>query len=371
MALVEDYIRDLKEITSFDSGSRNIEGVARAASIMKRHYDSIGFATKFVDLGPNAGPGLFATNKPDADHYDILLNAHLDTVFPDGTAAKRPFRIEGDRIYAPGCMDCKGGVVAFFYALKTLPSDVMNRLSIAVACNPDEESGSVYSHEWLSSLAKQCDRALVGEPGRPDDSLIQSRKGIRGYVVKFHGKASHAGNHPEEGRDANIALMKFTLEAYKLNDLAHGVSVSPTVMQGGSIRNAISDASKIYLDTRFLRDEQIEKLDRELRELASRTWVDEVTAELTIDHGRPAMPKTEKTEELIRLVNQAAKMAGFDAKWVDAGGGSDAAYMAAAGIPAVDGCGPAGGGAHSPNEYLRIDTIEERITMIRNVLTLL
>lgn len=371
MALVEDYIRDLKEITSFDSGSRNIEGVARAASIMKRHYDSIGFATKFVDLGPNAGPGLFATNKPDADHYDILLNAHLDTVFPDGTAAKRPFRIEGDRIYAPGCMDCKGGVVAFFYALKTLPSDVMNRLSIAVACNPDEESGSVYSHEWLSSLAKQCDRALVGEPGRPDDSLIQSRKGIRGYVVKFHGKASHAGNHPEEGRDANIALMKFTLEAYKLNDLAHGVSVSPTVMQGGSIRNAISDASEIYLDTRFLRDEQIEKLDRELRELASRTWVDEVTAELTIDHGRPAMPKTEKTEELIRLVNQAAKMAGFDAKWVDARGGSDAAYMAAAGIPAVDGCGPAGGGAHSPNEYLRIDTIEERITMIRNVLTLL
>ena len=95
MALVEDYIRDLKEITSFDSGSRNIEGVARAASIMKRHYDSIGFATKFVDLGPNAGPGLFATNKPDADHYDILLNAHLDTVFPDGTAAKRPFRMRG------------------------------------------------------------------------------------------------------------------------------------------------------------------------------------------------------------------------------------------------------------------------------------
>ena len=129
-------------------------------------------------------------------------------------------------------MDCKGGVVAFFYALKTLPPDVLNRLSIAVACNPDEESGSVYSHEWLSRLAKQCDRALVGEPGRPDDSLIQSRKGIRGYVVKFRGKASHAGNHPEEGRDANIALMKFTLEAYKLNDLPHGVSVSPTVMQG-------------------------------------------------------------------------------------------------------------------------------------------
>ena len=88
--------------------------------------------------------------------------------------------------------------------------------------------------------------------------------------------------------------MKFTLEAYKLNDLAHGVSVSPTVMQGGSIRNAISDASEIYLDTRFLRDEQIEKLDRELRELASRTWVDEVTAELTIDHGRPAMRKRKK-----------------------------------------------------------------------------
>ena len=371
MAIVDEYLQDLREIVSFDSGSRNTAGVTHAAEIMKRHYDSIGFATELVDLGPEAGKGLLAVNKPGAAHYDVILNAHLDTVFPDGTAAARPFSIDGNLVHGPGCMDCKGGVVAFYYALKTLPKETLDRLSICVACNPDEETGSVHSSEWLMGLARKADRALVGEPGRPGNELIRSRKGIAGYVVEFTGKASHAGNHPELGCDANVALMRYALEASKLTDLPRGVSVSPTVMRGGSIRNAISDHAEIYFDARVREDSQGDAIRSALEGLAARTWVPGVTQRLTLDHMRPAMPCTEKTRELMALLEKAALEAGFEAKWEDAGGGSDASFMAKAGIPAVDGCGPAGGGAHSPSEYLRIDTIEERIAMIRNVLAMI
>ena len=85
--MLETYLQDLAEVVNLDCGSANCEGVTKVANIMKRHFDSIGFATELVDLGPKAGKGLFATNKPGAEKFDIMFNAHLDTVFPDGTAA--------------------------------------------------------------------------------------------------------------------------------------------------------------------------------------------------------------------------------------------------------------------------------------------
>ena len=92
--MLETYLQDLAEVVNLDCGSANCEGVTKVANIMKRHFDSIGFATELVDLGPKADKGLFATNKPGAEKFDIMFNAHLDTVFPDGTAAARPFKVE-------------------------------------------------------------------------------------------------------------------------------------------------------------------------------------------------------------------------------------------------------------------------------------
>ena len=106
MSVLDSYMKDLAELVNKDRGTANIAGVTEAAKIMKGHLESIGFKADLVDLGPNAGNGLFATNKPIADHYDVLFNAHLDTVFPDGTAAARPLTVKGDRAYGPGCSAC-------------------------------------------------------------------------------------------------------------------------------------------------------------------------------------------------------------------------------------------------------------------------
>ena len=115
MSVLDSYMKDLAELVNKDRGTANIAGVTEAAKIMKGHLESIGFKADLVDLGPNAGNGLFATNKPNADRYDVLFNAHLDTVFPDGTAAARPLTVKGDRAYGPGCSDCKSGVLAIYY----------------------------------------------------------------------------------------------------------------------------------------------------------------------------------------------------------------------------------------------------------------
>ena len=177
MSVLDSYMKDLAELVNKDRGTANIAGVTEAAKIMKGHLESIGFKADLVDLGPNAGNGLFATNKPNADHYDVLFNAHLDTVFPDGTAAARPLTVKGDRAYGPGCSDCKSGVLAIYYALKAARPEDLERLSIAVALNPDEETGSKASSAWLKGIAAKSSRALVFEAARAGGQLVRSRKG--------------------------------------------------------------------------------------------------------------------------------------------------------------------------------------------------
>ena len=105
--------------------------------------------------------------------------------------------------------------------------------------------------------------------------------------------------------------------------------------------------------------------------LAAMNWGDGITVDARRAAVSPAMPCTEKTRELVELINEAARLEGFEAGWVDAGGGSDANRIAQAGTPVVDGVAPAGGCFHSEREYLRVDTIENRVRMLSRFLSLL
>ncbi len=370
--MLETYLKDLEEVVNVDCGSSTCAGVTRVAEIMKRHYDEIGFATELVDLGDKAGRGLFATNKPGAETFDIMFNAHLDTVYPEGTVAERPFRVEDGRIYGPGCADCKAGVIAIYHALKNARREDLDRLAIAVCYNPDEEVSSLSSREWLASMARKAKRAVVSEPGRASGAFVRSRKGRSVWDVTFHGVAAHAGNNPQDGRSAVLAAAKFTIEATKLQDLeGKGTSVTVGVIHGGTVCNTVPDTCSIRIDTRRWNDEDGREIDEGIEKLAAMNWGDGITVEARRASVSPAMPCTEKTCELVELINEAARLEGFEATWVDAGGGSDANRIAEVGTPVVDGIAPAGGCFHSEREYLRVDTIESRVRMLTRFLTLL
>lgn len=371
MSLLEAYLKDLAPLVNIDCGTANQAGVTETAKIMQGYFNSIGFHTELVDLGPEVGKGMFATNKPGADHYDVLLNGHLDTVYPDGTAAARPLTIKGDRAYGPGCSDCKGGVLAIYYALKEARPEDLERLAIAVALNPDEEVGSKNSTEWLSGLAAKSDRALVFEAARAGGELVRSRKGVAEFDITFHGKASHAGNAPYKGGNANVAALHFILAAVGLADVEKGITVNPGVIIGGTAPNAISDKCVVKIDLRYWNNEDRALITAQLEKLAEATWAPRVTQTYEWGCWGPAMPYSDSTKELVGQITKAAELEGFDIPWIDAGGGSDGNHMAEHGTPVVDGCGPAGGDFHCENEFLRLDTVEERIRMISRFLTLI
>lgn len=367
--LVESYCRDLEEVVRIDCGSANVEGVTRIACIMKRHFDSIGFATQLVDVGEEAGRGLFATNKPDAETYDIMFNAHLDTVFPDGTARTNPFRIEGNRLRGPGCADCKAGVIAIFRALKNARPEDLERLAIAVVFNPDEEISSRYSRSWLRDVARRSRRAIVCEAGRAPGAFVRSRKGRSVWKVTVHGVSAHAGNNPKDGRSAIVAAARFTLEATALQDLeGKGTSVTVGVIHGGTVCNTVPDTCTMDIDTRYWRDEDGREIDAGLEALARRSWGEGITVEARRITTSPAMPYTDATRELAEIVTRAARDEGYEPTWVDAGGGSDANRIAEVGTPVLDGVAPAGAGFHSEREYLLVETIESRVRTLSRVL---
>ena len=354
--MLETYLKDLEEVVNIDCGSNTCDGVTRVAEIMKRHYDEIGFATELVDLGDKAGRGLFATNKPGAEKFDIMFNAHLDTVYPDGTVAQRPFRVEDGTVYGPGCADCKAGVIAIFHALKNARKEDLDRLAIAVCYNPDEEVSSLSSREWLATMAKKARRAVVSEPGRASGAFVRSRKGRSVWDVTFHGVAAHAGNNPQDGRSAILAAARFTIEVTKLQDLeGKGTSVTVGVIQGGTVCNTVPETCSIRIDTRRWNDEDGREIDEGIEKLAAMNWGEGITVDARRASVSPAMPCTEKTRELVELINEAARLEGFDAGWVDAGGGSDANRIAQAGTPVVDGVAPAGA-ASTQNENTSAST---------------
>ncbi len=370
MTILENYLKDLAPLVNLDAGTHNVAGVTQAAQIMKAHFESLGFTCELVDLGPEVGRGLLARNKPNADHYDVMMNAHLDTVFPDGTAAKRPLSIEGDTAHGPGCSDCKGGVLAIYYALKNARPEDLERLSICVALNPDEETGSKFSAKWLCEHGKLAKNVLIFEAARAQGQLVRSRKGVGVYTVEFHGRSAHAGNNPHDGANANVAAMRFALAAYELANSEKGTTVNPGVIQGGTVTNVIPDHCTVGIDTRFWFDEDGEALRAELEKLVNRTWVEGVTQDMHLKSHTPAMPLSSDTKDLVAKMNEAARLVGFDATWVDAGGGSDGNHIAEMGVPVIDGCAPAGGGFHSEKEFLRLDTVEERIQMVAKFLSL-
>ena len=338
---------------------------------MKRHFESIGWEAELVDLDPTAGRGLICRNKPGSTECDVIFNAHLDTVFPDGTAAARPFSIEGTTAHGPGCSDCKSGVLAIFYACRNARPEDLERLSVWCVFNPDEELGSRASKEWLRELSTHAKAALVFEAARAGGELVRSRKGSSNIRFTFKGLTAHAGNNPQDGANANVAAMRFSLACYELADPAKGTTVNPGIIAGGTATNVIPDSCEVRFDLRYCFDKDGSDLENQIFELAERSWAPGVSQTVELLGFTPAMPLSDDAKALTAKITEAAKMTGFEAKFVDAGGGSDGNRIAKAGIPVIDGCGPAGACFHTEREYLRLDTVEERVKMLTNFFSLL
>ena len=197
----EEMLQFIERLVNIDSGSYHKQGVDKIGMILEKSYEELGFDCLIVEE-EEYGNHLIIEHK-DAIDPKIIILAHMDTVFPEGTTVDRPFRIEGNRAYGPGVIDMKASQVAVLYAVKAL----LNKRSagyknIRIVLNSDEEIGSPSSRKMIEREAKGKKFALVMEPARKDGSLVSARRGKGNYTLIVEGRAAHSGIEPEKGRSA-------------------------------------------------------------------------------------------------------------------------------------------------------------------------
>lgn len=365
---LDQYLEELKPLINVDCGTWTPAGVSKVADIMTEKYQGIGWQVTLHTFDEKVGPGLLATNKPEAEAYDIMLIGHLDTVFPEGTVAEWSLTHDGEKAYGPGVADMKSGQLNMFRAISQLPEDVTDRLSICVCMNPDEEIGSIYSGDWLKSIASKSRYVLVAEAARADGSLVKARKGMASYLVEFKGKAAHAGNEPEKGISAITELAHWITTLNRETNFDTGTTLNFGVVKGGSAGNVVPDYASTVLDIRFWDNDDYGRLEKKIQHMVATPSLQGVEIKLTCEAHKPAFTPNEGSEKLMTLIEKTGEDMGLNITWQAVGGGSDANLTGSLGVPTIDGLGPIGGAMHSRNEFLVLDSIEPRLTLLRNVL---
>lgn len=363
----QNFLADLAALVDLDCGTHNKAGVDAAGAIMRRHLEDLGFVVEIIPLEDYGDclAGRLAGN----GQVRILLVGHLDTVYPDGTAAARPMRIEGSRILGPGVCDMKAGLLAGVYAVKALQATGFTDFGeIAFFCNTDEEVGSPVSRRLYADVACEADVALVLEAARANGDIVSARKGGGTYHLRVTGRAAHAGVEPEKGVNAIVELAHHVQALHTLNDLRPGITINVGVIRGGTRSNVVPDLAEAEVDFRVVCREDVAVLDAAAHQAVATVHAPGTSTRISGGLEVPPMEKTPATAFLADLARQVAAELGFGLGDVSTGGTSDANFVAALGTPVLDGLGPIGGLDHSPNEYLELDSIVPRTALLAGLI---
>lgn len=350
---------DLRWLVEHESPSRDADRVAALAGRVAARLAADGVDAETLPC-PGFGDAVRATLRAPGATGGTLLVGHLDTVWPAGTLAERPFRIGNGRATGPGAFDMKAGIAVALSVLGDLAAAAPRpRVSIFLA--PDEEVGSAGSREALAAFARRHDRVLVLEPSSAGAVKI-ARKGTGLVEADFRGRAAHAGLEPEKGASALLEMARFALFLETAGDAAAGTTVTPTVASSGGATNVVPDAASLTADVRVWTAAEEARVRAALAGYRPRD--ERVAVGFSARFDRPPMEETRASRALYEEMRAIAAELGTALPAERVGGASDGNLTAAAGVPTLDGLGPSGGGAHAADEWVEVRDFSFRAEML-------
>ena len=350
------YVQRLETLISIDTGLDSPAGRDEAASLLCEWAAGASCECELVDH--RAGRHLIARLSGRGKGRIILLGHH-DTVFPAGTAAERPLRVEGEVAYGPGVADMKGGLLLGLLAVEALAGGPRRFESVELHSVPDEEIRT----EPFATIERLrgADAVLVLECGRENGDLVYGRKTGAWVRVEVLGRAAHAGTEPEKGRSAVHGLCREILRCEALDGAREGLTVIAGTVSGGTIPNVVPASGEVVFDVRAPR---VEDLEWVLAEMARAGTYDGLDVRLQTVGSWPGIEQCPSGLALQAASERLAATLGEPLGGQTSGGMSDGCWTAAAGIPTIDGLGPVGGLDHSPREYVRLDSVPTRCGLI-------
>jgi glutamate carboxypeptidase len=356
----------LQRMVEIESPSDNKVALDHMGEFLAREFQQAGGKTIFypekqagnhlkVEFGGGAG-------KP------LLLLGHFDTVWPMGTLATMPFRIDSGRAFGPGVYDMKAGITTMIFALRALSASGQNgHRPVTVLLDTDEEVGSKTGRPLVEATAKDCEAVLVLEPSTgPQGRLKTSRKGVGDITIRVRGVASHSGVDFEKGHSAIVELARQLLEVVKFSDVSRGITVNPGVIQGGTRTNVIAAEAWAGVDLRIAHAADAAALEQKFAAL--KPFDPACSIEISGGLNRPPMERTEGTVRLFRTAQELGRAIGMNVEESSTGGGSDGNFTSALGIPTLDGLGALGEGAHAINESVVVAELPRRTALLAALL---
>jgi glutamate carboxypeptidase len=360
-----EMINLLKELVSCESPSSDKEAVDKCSRLVIKEFERVGAKMTRIPQEDVGDLYLmeFKTGPSKVKRNQILILTHVDTVWPIGKLTTMPFHISGNRVFGPGVLDMKAGLVILIHALRTLYELNMHpQREIAVFINSSEETGHEASEEMIRRLVRKSTCVLCLEPGLPGGTLKTQRKGRIVARLCAKGKTAHAGS-PEEGINAIEELM---VQIKKLSRLkTKNTTINIGIISGGENANTVPSEAYATLDIRFWKHSQSIKVKDHLKHLAA--TLPGARISYTIEKQTPPMEHTAASARLFSRVKQIANSINIELKAGKTGGGSDASIASNLNIATLDGLGPEGGGIHAENEYVLIPSLIERVVLLTEI----
>jgi len=342
----------IEALVTVESPSSDHAAVARCAALANEIGAALlGTAAEVIDTG-GVSNLRWSFGTPA-----VVLVGHIDTVWPMGTLAEWPFRIEGGRATGPGVFDMKTGVVQALHAMASLADPD----GVCLLITGDEELGSPSTRDLIESTTRGAKAALILEPSAAG-ALKTARKGVSMYDIHIEGREAHAGLEPEKGVNALVELAHQIPVITSFADAAAGTTVTPTVARAGTTRNTVPRDADVLVDVRCTTVAEQERVDRSMQALRAVL----PDAAIRVDGGPNRPPLEERmSKDLFALAEQIAGQLNLPPlRAVAVGGGSDGNFTAGIGVPTLDGLGAVGDGAHARGEYVEVDSIPERTALV-------
>lgn len=364
-------IDSLKDMVMIESGSSDAAGLARMADYTEARLKALGAATE--RRRGSTGPGSIVIGTFNGNGGKrLMLMAHMDTVYPAGTLATQPYKVEGRRIYGPGIADDKGGIAVILHALQLLKDAGWRDYGkLTVLFNADEEIGSVGSGELIAALGAEHDYVLSAEPTQAGkEGILLGASGTGTVTLQVQGRSSHAGAAPDAGRNALIELSHQLVQTRDVARSVPGTQLNWTMSQAGKVRNQIPESAVATGDMRLTVPDGFEKLEAALKDKVQNRLVPDTQTTVSIERGRPPFVASPNAREVAKKAQDIYAEMERKLTLIDmTGGATDAGFASRSGKAVVlESFGLAGAGYHARDEYIDADTIVPRLYMMARML---
>lgn len=370
----EEMTAILKDWCAINSGSGNLDGLAKMHKVLADAFQSLEGTVETVRSDPHSivtdsgeiveqavGACLRVLKRPQAP-IRVLLAGHMDTVFPSDHSFQNFDMLDADTMNAPGAADMKGGLLVMLFALRAIEqSPLADRIGYEVIINADEEIGSHGSAALLKEAGHRAQFACIYEPALADGTLAGARKGSGNFAAIIHGKSVHAGREHHLGRNALVAAAEFISKVDSLTGKKEGLTVNVARVDGGGPNNVVPDRAIVRFNVRVDQPEDstwlMESVTEMIEDINRR---DGFTAQLHGGFSRPPKPMTQELQSFFEALKSVGSELGLSIGWKATGGCCDGNNIAATGIPVIDTLGVRGANIHSADEYVCLDSLEER-----------